>query len=1005
MSAQSDITRIYTDWKGYWTSNKATLEGNRPDDANNLLAFTWKNTTYSTGVNNTILDTKGVTYTPQKFRALKIQTLGSSTSTYFLQGSMIDALPTTAKLEPSISGSTATGAELASRLTDGSFGLSLGTGIANIPVGKAEFKIGTNNLNLTGLNDGFPDLIVTQVADPGGSASADIFKFVDAAGNTVGNEISFVFGPVQVVGTYSLDLFKMDGTLSNFAPASTRDIRILGIETSSFGITNANAAQVDRFVVSFSGSSDCAFIAFNRNSLKIAELTLAKKATLSDCGKLGDKVNYEFEVTNTGEVTITDIHVTDPDLGTAITGNPITSLAPGAKVTLTGVHTITSTEVNLGKVINNVKVTGTDPSLNTVEDLSIPLTTILLTPPSVGTITNITCAASGTVILNDLPATGTWTLERSPSGSPIYGNGTSTTISNLPTGTYTFKVTNSTGCKSPASAEVKITNQSSTTWNGTTWSSGNPDITKNVIFTGAYSITTDLEACSCTINSGINLIVPSGKTLTLVNALTVASGSSLTFENNSSLLQTNTGTNINSGKISYERITPPIRQADYTYWSTPVQGQTPGGISPLTDPSKIYWHSGSGWVSMSKTDVMTIARGYIIRGPENYSNTSRVAYKAIFSGVPNNGTVTTQSFDANKFYLVGNPYPSALDADKFINGNINRLQGTLYFWTHNTPVVLGSAYEYGDDDYATYNLTGSVRTAVPAGSSNSANNNARPSGYIGAGQAFFAGTKSAGTLVFTNDMRAGGLDSNGKPLNGQFYKPGKDSKTTGLEKHRVWLNMTNTEGAFKQLMVGYVEGATDGYESIFDGATFDGNKYLDFYSVNETKKLSIQGRSLPFKDTDVVPLGYRTTINGDFTIAIDEADGNMTIQKIYLEDKTTSVIHDLTASNYTFTTVAGTFTDRFVLRYTNKSLGTGDFENIENGVLVSVKDKTVKVLSSKENLKEVNIYDISGKLLYNKTKIDSNELQVSNLQSSNQVLIVKVTLENDFTVSKKIIFQ
>ncbi|WP_431243376.1 hypothetical protein ACQ9BO_01510 [Flavobacterium sp. P21] len=216
INAQSDVTRIYTDWNGYWTSNKATLEGNRPDDANNLLAFTWKNTTYSTGVNNTILDTKGITYIPQKFRALKIQTLGSSTSTYFLQGSMIDALPTTAKLIPSISGSTATGAELASRLTDGDNGLSLGTGIANIPVGKAEFKIGTNNLNLTGLNDGFPDLIVTQVADPGGTSSADVFKFVDAAGNTVGTEISFLFSPVQVVGTYSLDLFNMNGTPSNF---------------------------------------------------------------------------------------------------------------------------------------------------------------------------------------------------------------------------------------------------------------------------------------------------------------------------------------------------------------------------------------------------------------------------------------------------------------------------------------------------------------------------------------------------------------------------------------------------------------------------------------------------------------------------------------------------------------------------------------------------------------------------------------------------------------------
>jgi len=85
-------------------------------------------------------------------------------------------------------------------------------------------------------------------------------------------------------------------------------------------------------------------------------------------------------------------------------------------------------------------------------------------------------------------------------------------------------------------------------------------------------------------------------------------------------------------------------------------------------------------------------------------------------------------------------------------------------------------------------------------------------------------------------------------------------------------------------------------------------------------------------------------------------------------------------------------------------LGTGDFENIENGLLVSVKDKTIKVLSSQENIKEVTIFDISGKLLYSKKKVGTTELQIQNLQAANQVLLVKVTLDNDFTITKKIVF-
>jgi hypothetical protein len=39
---------------------------------------------------------------------------------------------------------------------------------------------------------------------------------------------------------------------------------------------------------------------------------------------------------------------------------------------------------------------------------------------------------------------------------------------------------------------------------------------------------------------------------------------------------------------------------------------------------------------------------------------------------------------AGKSVLMGNPYPSALDADKFLDANASLIEGTIYFWTHNT---------------------------------------------------------------------------------------------------------------------------------------------------------------------------------------------------------------------------------------------------------------------------------------------------------------------------------
>jgi len=151
--------------------------------------------------------------------------------------------------------------------------------------------------------------------------------------------------------------------------------------------------------------------------------------------------------------------------------------------------------------------------------------------------------------------------------------------------------------------------------------------------------------------------------------------------------------------------------------------------------------------------------------------------------------------------------------------------------------------------------------------------------------------------------------------NSNLFNKNTKSITPVFERHRVWLNLTNIDGLFKQILVGYVTGATNGIDAGYDGVSIDANRYLDFYSVNNDENLVIQGRALPFIPTDIVPLGYRTTVEGVFTITIDEADGALTTQDIFIEDKVGNVVHNLKNSPYSFTTIAGTFKDRFVLSY------------------------------------------------------------------------------------------
>jgi hypothetical protein len=408
--------------------------------------------------------------------------------------------------------------------------------------------------------------------------------------------------------------------------------------------------------------------------------------------------------------------------------------------------------------------------------------------------------------------------------------------------------------------------------------------------------------------------------------------------------------------------------------------------------------------------------GYIIRAPEgtNAPPSPLSTYPASFIGVPFNGAFTIPGIIQDRSYLLGNPYPSALDADKFLLANSSVLDGTLYFWTHTTNIGIGvsnpgsGVYAYSSDDYATYNLTGGVGTGIGTGNfiGNSEQTINKPTGKIAAGQAFFTSSQlnPTGTvIVFNNRMR---LDASGDVMNnGQFFKIKNDTKKTNtIEKHRVWLNLTNKQGAFKQMLVGYLTGATNEYDSSFDGPSYNGNEFIDFYSISDGAFLAIQGRALPFDENDSVPLGYSSAIEGDFSISIDEVDGLLVGQSIYLEDKLNNTIHNLTKEAYTFETSKGTFDDRFVLRYTDKTLGTGDFDTTNTQVLVSVKNKQIKINSSVESIDKVLIFDILGKQIFSKINVGTTELVIPNLGSSEQVLIVKTLLQNGQTVTTKLIY-
>jgi hypothetical protein len=584
----------------------------------------------------------------------------------------------------------------------------------------------------------------------------------------------------------------------------------------------------------------------------------------------------------------------------------------------------------------------------------------------------------------------------------------------LDSGTYILNCADAVGC-SVSSPIVIGSSATNNNWNGTIWDSGTPPTingTQNLVFNAGFTTNADLSGCSCTVNSGA-VIIQTGNNLILGGKLTVNTPGTLTFENNASLVQT-AFTGANAGNVTYKRATTTIREFDYTYWSSPVAAQNLLALSPTTKLDKFFTFDASTdyWVQANpSTTTMTIGKGYIIRGiPLPSPPIPPGFYNFSFVGIPNNGDLSIPVTNGTTSNLIGNPYPSAIYADQFLFDNKSVIDGTIYFWTHNTPIAIGTpdpgtgAWAYSGNDYASYSLTGGVGTGTGT-SAISSGPAVKPTGKIAAGQSFFTtSTAAGGTVKFTNTMR---VDGSGNPLNNSNFYKTKNTKAktnTTIEKNRVWLNLTNTQGAFKQTLVGYITGATNTWDNLYDGESFDGNDFLDFYSINQDMNLTIQGRALPFDENDEIPLGYRIAVDGTFTINIDETDGLLADQPVYIEDKLTNTIFDLKAGNYTFKTAAGTFNDRFVLRYTSKTLGTSDFDVANNKIIVSVKNKQIKINSFVETIDKVAIYDESGRQIYQRDKVNSNELLIPNFVSSHQILIVKTSLQNGKTVTNKIIY-
>jgi hypothetical protein len=557
---------------------------------------------------------------------------------------------------------------------------------------------------------------------------------------------------------------------------------------------------------------------------------------------------------------------------------------------------------------------------------------------------------------------------------------TSNTLSGTAIGTLTatkyFRAIVTSGVCIAATSDVVTIAVSTTTWNGSSWDNGAPTSTTTAIIAGNYTVSANINACSLTVNNNAIVTIPSGYNVTLNGALTVSSGS-FTLNNNANLIQTPNASNAtNSGNIIVKRETAPLMRLDYAMWSSPVTNasQYLKTFSPSTLDTRFYTYNPSSNVYNSvvpTTTNFTNGTGYLIRLPNDHPTTP-LLWTGIFTGIPNNGDVNF-SVASGTYNAIGNPYPSTINADTFIA--LNGITEALYFWrkTNNS----------ASTSYATYTLAGGVGTSANTGDANGI----IPNGIIQVGQGFIA-KSTTNSIQFNNTMRIANNQN-------QFLR------TKAIEKNRIWLNLSNDIGPVNQMMVAYMTGASQDIDPTIDGRYINDSQTA-LNSLINNEEFVIQGRSVPFDTSDVVPLSFKTTTSGNFTIGIDHLDGLFsTSQDIILKDNTTGTETDLKSSDYTFTAAAGVDNARFSLKY-QKSLAVNASVFDENTITVYKNNGTIRIKSGSTTIDNVKLFDLSGRLLFEKKKVNANETAIESSKFDHQVLIVQITSVDKNIINKKV---
>nr|WP_315165093.1 LamG-like jellyroll fold domain-containing protein [uncultured Flavobacterium sp.] len=507
---------------------------------------------------------------------------------------------------------------------------------------------------------------------------------------------------------------------------------------------------------------------------------------------------------------------------------------------------------------------------------------------------------------------------------------------------------------------------------------------------------------------------------------------------------------------------------NYNYWSSPVgtinnttnnNSFTVAGVlrdgtnAALATPALINWVAGydgspttpislarywiykfdnlandyARWTQIGETGPLEASKGFTLKG----SGTATADQNLTFLGKPNNGTITN-TVGANQLLLIGNPYPSALDADKFINDNINvianttstpTIDGTLYFWEHYTTNNSHNlaAYQGG---YGIRNLSGGVApsaTGVDLISGSGTSSKSFPKRYIPVGQGFFVIGKdnTGGTVTFNNSQREFITETDlssqttyripTTPKTDNHWTDNSNAVVENDTHKKIRLGFNVIDKTFhRQVLLAFMdEKANSEINDGYDAFNIDDSP-SDMYLLNGENELAIQGEGY-FDEDASFPIAVRTEATGKVSFGIDALENFDQSQNVFIYDKETDTYNSIKNKLYEVELSEGYFKDRFSLRFTDKTLGVKDVI-YENSIQVAfTRSNNVLNITNgaiDNTVVAVSLFNIQGKLMstWDVSEKEQTSIKIPIQNKTSGVYIVKLkTLKGN--INKKIIIK